>query len=53
MEIDAISATRLRQLVTDCIERHIDPDRLDRVRGVEAVERQSLEIALATWGKPA
>jgi hypothetical protein len=49
VEVDAISAPRLRRLVTDCIERHIDPDRLDRMRAVEEVERESLEVALATW----
>ncbi|MFI5387092.1 MAG: hypothetical protein ACHQ50_13345 [Fimbriimonadales bacterium] len=46
VEVDAIGAPRLRELVTECIERHIDADRLARTKAVELVERESLEQAL-------
>jgi len=47
VEVDAIDAPMLRQLVTDCIEQHIDSDRLDRTRAVEEAERESVKLALA------
>jgi hypothetical protein len=53
VEVDAIGAGRLRDLVTDCIERHIDHDRLERLEQVEQVEQESLEKVLHLWGKPA
>jgi len=43
VELDAIPPVALRQMVTDCIERHIDTDVLSRTRTIEALERETLE----------
>jgi hypothetical protein len=43
VEVDAIPPTQLRQLVRDCIEQHIDHDRLAYVKNIEAEERGLLE----------
>jgi hypothetical protein len=43
VELDAIPAWRLRQIVNDAIERHIDPVALEATKRTEAAERQSLE----------
>lgn len=42
VELDAIPPARLRALVRDCIERHIDPGPLARTRDIERLERASL-----------
>jgi hypothetical protein len=42
VELDAVHPDRLRELVQDCIVRHIDPERLARTELVEAAERESL-----------
>lgn len=42
VEVDAIPATILRQLVNDAITQHIDPDRLRITRRVEQSERDML-----------
>lgn len=42
VEVDAIPAPALRQLVRDAIEQHIDPAALDRVRLFERSERDLL-----------
>lgn len=39
VEVDAIPAPNLREIVRAAIFRHIDSDRLDRLRAVEAEER--------------
>jgi hypothetical protein len=50
VELDAIPPRTLRQLVRDCIERHIDPDVLERTRTIERLERRSLlDLAEAGW----
>jgi hypothetical protein len=49
VEVDAIKAPRLRDLVAQCIERHIDADRLRRTEAVEKVERESLATVLQLW----
>jgi hypothetical protein len=43
VELDAIPTKRLKGLVGDVIERHLDDDVLDNTLAVEAAERQSLE----------
>ena len=43
VELDAIPPTTLRQMVTDCIERHIDADALSKTRRIEVLERETLE----------
>lgn len=48
VDLDAIPPTRLRQLVRDAIEQHIDPEQLERELHIEALERNNaLEIAAA------
>jgi hypothetical protein len=49
VEVDAIKAPRLRALVAECIERHIDADRLRRTEAVEKAERESLASVLELW----
>jgi hypothetical protein len=46
VEVDAIEPQRLRQLVRDCIERHVDMAAHERLLRVEAAERKSLEAIL-------
>jgi len=43
VELDSIAPDRLRQLVRDGIERHVDHARLDVLRTFEAEERKGLE----------
>ena len=49
VEVDAIPASTLRQIVRIAIEQHIDPDILRFTRAVEAAEREGLE-AIADRG---
>ena len=43
VELDAIPPATLRQLVRDCIKRHVDEDALGKTRIAEASERELLE----------
>jgi hypothetical protein len=43
VELDALPAPVLRELVKQCIEQHIDPELLERERLIEQRERQTLE----------
>jgi hypothetical protein len=43
VELDAIPADRLRQLVRDCIERHVDQRQLEILRVAEESERGQLQ----------
>lgn len=43
VELDAIPPDRLRMLVRECIERHIDPGVLERLEQIEREERRVLE----------
>jgi hypothetical protein len=43
VELDALPSRVLRQMVTDCIERHISPESLDTLRTAEASEREIIE----------
>jgi hypothetical protein len=43
VELDALPSRILRQLVTDCIERHITPDQLSILRTAEESERDVIE----------
>jgi hypothetical protein len=47
VELDAIPAARLRELVRGCIERHIDKEQLAILRAAEASERETL----GRWAK--
>lgn len=42
VEVDAIPPATLRELANECIVQHIDQDALERLRRVEAAERQTL-----------
>jgi hypothetical protein len=50
VELDAIPAAKLRELVRNCIERHIDKDRLALLRTAEQSERELLVKWAATYG---
>jgi hypothetical protein len=43
VELDALPAAELRQMVRECIERHISPRHLEGVRVAEESERELLE----------
>jgi hypothetical protein len=50
VEVDAIEPAALRNLAEDCITQHIDGDAYDRLKEVEAAERETLiEIAKGGW----
>ena len=44
VEVDAIDPDTLRGMIRGCISPHIDQDELDRLRVIEAQERQSLNV---------
>jgi hypothetical protein len=50
VEVDAIPAGRLRDLVESAIVGHIDPGTLARLQMVEEAERATLEGFLRAWG---
>jgi hypothetical protein len=49
VELDAIPAWRLRQLVLDCISMHINPVALQATRRTEAAEKKSLTDFRQRW----
>jgi hypothetical protein len=49
VELDAIPAAKLRQLVRDCIERHIDKHQLSILRTAEESERELFTKWAATY----
>ena len=50
VELDAIPADKLRALVRECIERHVDQHQLSILRTAEASERELLKAWAATYG---
>ena len=50
VELDAIPARRLRDLVRERIERHVDQRQLEILRAAEASERDLLKTWAATYG---
>jgi len=50
VELDAIPAQKLRALVRECIERHIDKQQLALLRIAEQSERELLEEWAGTYG---
>ena len=42
VEVDAIPPAKLREMVTELIQAHIDSDQLERLQNVEAAERATL-----------
>jgi hypothetical protein len=52
VDLDALPIAEFRRLVTECIERHVDRDLLERLQRVEAAERRAFEaIANYNWSK--
>ena len=49
VELDAIPAWRLKDLVREAIEQHIDQDALEATRRIEAAERKSLTDFRQAW----
>lgn len=49
VEVDAIPPATLRQLVSKCIEQHIDSDLLDVTKLIEESERDSLRDFMQKW----
>src|ERR1044071_1402661 len=49
VEVDAIPPGTLRDLVRDCITRHIDQDALDRLELVEAAEKETMRRISDAW----
>lgn len=49
VEVDAIPASTLRQIVRDAIEQHIDPEALRLTRMVEDSERAGLQALAGRW----
>jgi hypothetical protein len=50
VELDAIPAARLRSIVRECIERHIDQQQLAMLRTAEESERELLVKWAKTYG---
>jgi hypothetical protein len=50
VELDAIPAARLRELVRECIERHVDRQQLDLLRVAEGSERDLIKKWAKTYG---
>jgi hypothetical protein len=50
VELDAIPARKLRELVRERIERHVDRRQLEILRTAEASERELLKAWAATYG---
>jgi hypothetical protein len=53
VELDAIPANVLRQMVGDCIERHISEDQLHAIQMTEQAERETLQQIAEQWGHEA
>jgi hypothetical protein len=50
VELDAIPAQKLRQIVRECIERHVDQDQLKILKVAEESERDLLKKWAGTYG---
>lgn len=50
VELDAMEPQDLRGLVEDCILRHIDHDRLERLKRVEELEKETLDNIINNLG---
>jgi hypothetical protein len=49
VELDAIPAHQLRQIVRECIERHVDQQQIELLRAAEDSERELLKKWAATY----
>ena len=52
-ELDSIPPDRLRDLVRECIMRHIDRDHFATVQAAEESERAALKMFAQSWGASA
>jgi hypothetical protein len=50
VELDALPSSELRELVRECIERHIDQTALETLRAAEESEREILERLADSYG---
>jgi hypothetical protein len=50
VELDAIPARKLRELVRECIELHVDQRQLEVLKVAEASEREFLKMVAGTYG---
>jgi hypothetical protein len=50
VELDAIPARQLRELVRECIERHVDQRQLEILKVAERSEREFLKMVAGTYG---
>jgi hypothetical protein len=50
VELDAIPADKLRQLVRECIERHVDQEQFEILKAAEESERELLKKWAGTYG---
>jgi hypothetical protein len=50
VELDAIPAAKLRELVRNCIEKHVDKQQLEILRAAEKSEREMLVMFGKTYG---
>lgn len=49
IEVDAIPPAILRQIVRNCIERHVDEDALERLQLAETAERETMQRISSAW----
>ena len=49
VELDALPAPILRDMVRECIERHLDPEILKKSKAVEAAERATLSTVMKNF----
>jgi hypothetical protein len=49
VEVDAIPPRTLREMVRNCIEQHIDDNRLAALKRTEAAERESMQTFINNW----
>ena len=49
VELDAIEPDTLRELVREAIEQHLPADELERLREIEAAERESMVEFVKGW----
>jgi hypothetical protein len=50
VELDAIPGRKLRESVRECIERHVDKQKLEFLRVAEKSERELLTKWASTYG---
>lgn len=50
VDLDSVPPNKLRALVEECIQKHIDPHHLDLIHRVERAERESAEFFISNFG---